>query len=168
METAADRPYPGETATANQVLALAEVYRQAAGAALGLSRRGVAISRAPYRLLAIHAIELHLNALLLHAGHDAGQVRGMQHDLAERCRKALALGLPLRKRTVAHLAELAGSREYLVTRYGPEMAATLPNTNRLAATLNDIADKTAAWLARPPGTLTVERRLRAGASTGTA
>ena len=33
------------------------------------------------------------------------------------------------------------SREYLISRYGPEMSGTLSESNRLMATLNEIAKK---------------------------
>jgi len=36
---------------------------------------------------------------------------------------------------------MAGNREYLVTRYGPEMAATISQINRLTATLEEVANK---------------------------
>jgi hypothetical protein len=65
----------------------------------------------------------------------------MQHDLAERAEQAKRSGLQLRKRTVAHLSAMMGNREYLVTRYGPEMTSTASQINRLTATLEEVADK---------------------------
>lgn len=35
----------------------------------------------------------------------------------------------------------ASSREYLITRYGPELASTLSQINRLSATLEEVATK---------------------------
>jgi hypothetical protein len=99
------------------------------------------LSRAPCRLAAIQAIELYLNALLLHIGHEASAIRGMQHDLAKRTDHATAAGLKLRKRTAQHLAAMVGSREYLVTRYGPEMTGTVSQINRLIASLEEVATK---------------------------
>ena len=49
----------------------------------------------------------------------------MQHNVAARAQVAVTGGLRLRKRTVAHLHAMTGkNREYLVTRYGPEMTTT--------------------------------------------
>lgn len=135
------KSYPGGSATAVEVLHLAEQYRKAARLLLQLGQRGDPLSRAPCRLSAIHAIELYLNALLLHAGHEPSQIRGMQHNLSARTELAIASGLHLRKRTAAHLSAMAGNREYLVTRYGPEMTATISQINRLTATLDEVANK---------------------------
>jgi hypothetical protein len=129
-------------------LRLAEEYRKAAQFLQQLARRGDPISRAPFRLSAIHAIELYLNALLLSGGHEQAYIRGLQHNLSARTRLAVAGGLRLRKRTMAHLESMTGKREYLVTRYGPEMAATVSQVNRLTATLDEVADKVAAFVNR--------------------
>ncbi|WP_293682629.1 hypothetical protein [uncultured Phenylobacterium sp.] len=133
--------YPGDVATASELLRLAEEYRQAALVIAGQGRRGDPISRAPYRLAAIHAVELYLSAHLLHSGSHPTLVRGLHHDLAARANLAIENGLVLRKRTAAHLKAMASSREYLVTRYGPELASTLSQVNRLAATLDEVAAK---------------------------
>lgn len=133
--------YPGTFATPSEVLRLANEYRQAAIVIAGLGRRGDSISRAPYRMTAIHSVELYLNAYLLSAGHEPTRIRGLQHDMAARTDMCLASGLILRQRTVAHLRALAVNREYLVTRYGPELTSTLSQINRLAATLNEVATK---------------------------
>lgn len=82
------KSYPGEGATAEDVFLLAEEYRKAAGVLLELGRRGEPLSRAPYRLNAIHAIELYLNAQLLIANIAPAQVRSLQHDLAVRLEPA--------------------------------------------------------------------------------
>jgi len=116
---------------------------------LQLGRRGDPLSRAPGRLSAIHAIELYLNALLLFRGQETSRIRGLQHDLAARTEMAIANGLQLRKRTAEHLSAMAGNREYLVTRYGPEMTATISQINRLTATLDEVANKVSAMMAAP-------------------
>jgi len=128
---------------------LAEEYRKAAHLLLQLGRRGDPLSRAPCRLSAIHAIELYLNALLLFMGQETSRIRGLQHNLAARSEMAIANGLQLRKRTAAHLSAMAGNREYLVTRYGPEMTATISQINRLTATLDEVANKVSAMMAVP-------------------
>ena len=145
----AGKTYPGESATAEQIFRLAEEYRKAAHLLLQLGRRGDPLSRAPCRLSAIHAIELYLNALLLFRGQETSRIRGLQHDLAARTEMAIANGLQLRKRTAEHLSAMAGNREYLVTRYGPEMTATISQINRLTATLDEVANKVSAMMAAP-------------------
>ena len=145
------KTYPGESATPEQILKLAEEYRKAAHLLLQLGRRGDPLSRAPYRLSAIHAIELYLNALLLFMGQETSRIRGLQHNLAARSEVAIANGLQLRKRTAAHLSAMVGNREYLVTRYGPEMTATTSQINRLTATLEEVATKVIAKMAASNG-----------------
>lgn len=113
--------HPGETATPRQIVVLADEYRQAAEALLLTGRRGEPLSRSPYRFLAIHAVELYLNALLLASGHTAADLRRMHHDLASRTELAVA-PLHLRKRTLLHLEALSESPECLTTRYDPEAA----------------------------------------------
>jgi hypothetical protein len=143
--------YPGELATPEQLQELADEYRKAALELQKLGRPGKPLTRAPFRLSAIHALELYLNALLLHSGHSPKQIRGMQHDLWARTELAVAAGLSLRIRTRAHLRKLSESREYLVTRYGPELAATASQVNRLTATLEEVSKKTAFMIVQTVG-----------------
>lgn len=138
-----DKAYPGDAATPAQVHALADEYRRASQTLLGLGRARAPLTRAPFRLTAIHAIELYLNAFLLRHGHTPSRIRGLQHDLCARAELAFAGGLTLRKRTEAHLRNMSAEREYLATRYGPELAATMSQINRLMATLEEVADKVA-------------------------
>ena len=132
--------YPGAVASPRQMLSLAEEYRRAAHALLPTGRRGQPLSRAPYRLVAIHALELHLNALLLATGFPMARIRGLQHDFATRTELAIAAGLNLRRRTILHLRGLSETREYLITRYDPGLSAA-SQLNRLAATLEEVAEK---------------------------
>ncbi|TGV78509.1 hypothetical protein EN792_045415, partial [Mesorhizobium sp. M00.F.Ca.ET.149.01.1.1] len=76
--------YPGQLASPQQIHELAEEYRKAAHQLLPLGRAGKPLTRAPFRLSAIHAIELYLTALLLHRGHNPNQIRKMHHDLSAR------------------------------------------------------------------------------------
>jgi len=122
---------------------LADEYCRAAQTLLECGRKGKPLSRAPFRLCAVHAIELYLNALLLHRGDKPEQIRGRKHDLAERTRLALESGLKLRERTADHLIKMTETREYLVSRYAPEMSSTLSEINRLEATLNEVGRKVA-------------------------
>ncbi|WP_245331132.1 hypothetical protein [Mesorhizobium sophorae] len=149
--TTEERKYPGDLASAQQVHELAEEYRKAANHLLQLGRPGKPLSRAPFRLAAIHAIELYLTALLLHRGHNPNQIRKMQHDLSERTDRAIEAGLRLRAKTARHLQSLSQNREYLVTRYGPELAATASQINRLTATLEQVAAKVTVLMALPSG-----------------
>ncbi|UCI21343.1 hypothetical protein FJ970_10450 [Mesorhizobium sp. B2-1-8] len=68
--TIEERKYPGELASPQQLHQLAEEYRKAANLLLQQGRPGKALTRAPCRLSAIHAIELYLTALLLPCGHN--------------------------------------------------------------------------------------------------
>ncbi len=133
-----DLAYPGETASVRDIMALAAQYKDAA---VKLGEVSPKLSHIPRRLLALHSIELYLNALLLAKGMDHKTLRGFQHDLAERTRIAREAGLVLRKRTEAHLATLSVSREYLVIRYGPELIATLSQVSRVMATLDELSQK---------------------------
>lgn len=133
--------YPGANASAADVIALADVYRAAALLLFEQGPRGKRLSRAPFRLCAIQAIELYLNAELLAQGMAPEQVRGHLHNLTVRMRHATENGLVLRVRTAQHLEKLTEDREYLVTRYGPELAANCSEPTRLMATLEEVARK---------------------------
>ncbi len=96
--------------------------------------------------MAIHAVELYLNAMLLAAGHPPVELRRMHHDLASRAELASAK-LALRRRTLEHLLILSRTREYLTTRYDPGATAA-SELNRLAATLAEVGEKVTAFLQR--------------------
>ncbi|GCA49900.1 hypothetical protein KGO5_02346 [Sinorhizobium sp. KGO-5] len=117
---------------------MATQYR---GAAVKLSAGSTKPYHIPQRLLALHAIELYLNALLRAKGVDHETIRDIRHDLGESTRMAVAAGLVLRKRTVAHLGTLSSSTEYLVVRYAPELTSTLSQVNRVMATLDELSQK---------------------------
>ena len=140
--------YPGELATPTELMQLAIEYHKAAELLLTLGRRQQPLSRAPFRLTAIHAIELYLNAFLLHSQHSPAALRGLQHDFDTRTSMAMGNGLILRSRTVDHLRSMDINREYLVSRYGPELASTSSQINRLMATLGEVANKVIAkmWI----------------------
>jgi len=144
MTGPAAEPYPGNHATPGALIRLANEFRDTAKAIEKLGRPGDPVSRAPFRFNAIHAIELYLNALLLHAGHESSRVRGLHHDLAARADLASKAGLPLRQRTLVHLRTLASTREYLISRYAPDSIGTLSQLNRLSATLDEVAAKVTA------------------------
>lgn len=150
MPAKPEKSYPGELANSGEIRLLADEYRKAAHHLRQLGRAGAPLSRAPFRLSAIHAIELYLNALLLHCGYAPSEIRRMQHDLAERTDLALASGLRLRLRTATHLKALAENREYLVTRYGPELSGTISQINRLEATLAEVSRKVTEMLSAEP------------------
>ncbi len=139
--TAEPRIYPGKQATAAQLLQLADEYHLAAVELAKLGRPGQPISRAPYRFAAIHAVELYLNALLRHFDRSPEDIRGLQHDLAKRMDWVGEKGLTLRARTEKHVRKMAEAREYQICRYGAEMMAGLSPTNRVDATLDQVAKK---------------------------
>lgn len=140
--------YPGETACSAQVLALADAYRTATLALAPCGKGLGPVRNAPFRLLAIHAIELYLNAYLLDTGMSASCVRGLQHDFAKRTDLAVAAKLALRARTAQHLRSLSVSREYLTTRYDPGVSDA-SHINRLNASLNEVSQKVTARIRKP-------------------
>ena len=142
--------YPGQSASAEKHLRLAEVYRKAADVFLTPERKSDPLSAAPYRLAAIHSIELYLNALLLHFGHRHPQIRGLQHDLSKRTKQAFDHGLRLRQKTAKHLSAMTESREYLVVRYDPDMPVATPHLDKLAATLKEVAKKVTELTKKAP------------------
>lgn len=141
--------YPGSTASSEEIVALADEYRRAAISLLKAGRKSEPLSRAPGQMCAIHAIELYLNAFCRAGGTPPGKIRSNFHNLATHSELAVENGLVLRQRTAAHLHKLTEDREYLVTRYGPEMTSTLPEITRLMATLEEIARKTKKRLGLP-------------------
>ena len=148
--------YPGESATPRQFVLLADEYHRAAVALMEIGRRGQPLSRAPYRLVAIHAIELYLNALVLASGHPPDRLRGLHHNLVARLQCALRANLHLRTRTVRHLEMLSETREYLTTRYDPA-GSVISELNRLSATLAEVAEKVSKLLAEAPNQLAPQR-----------
>lgn len=138
--------YPGEEATPQQVMRLAGEYRAAAALLWDARRRRAPLSLAPYRFVAIHAVELYLNAYLQAQGHAPKAVRGMQHNFAARSELAIRAGMKLGVRTRLHLQSL--DREYVICRYGPEQLETMSQLTRLNATLDEIANKVEAAVSR--------------------
>ena len=140
------RIYPGDEASPHQVLELADEYRRAAEGLRPLIRRGRRLSRAPFTLAAIHAIELYLNAYLRSHGLTSVALRALHHDLAKRTQRARTAGLCLRKKTCEHLFAVSEAREYVIMRYGPEVAGNETHLNRVQATLDEVADKVSKQL----------------------
>jgi hypothetical protein len=139
-----DLAHPDQSAKVRDILALATQYRDAA------VKLGEGVSKPnhiPRRLLALHSIELYLNALLLAKGVDHKTIRGFEHDLGERTRIAVNAGLVLRRRTGEHMATLSANREYLVIRYGPVPTAKLSQINRVMATLDEVSKRVRKMLA---------------------
>ncbi|MHA4735206.1 hypothetical protein [Ensifer adhaerens] len=123
---------------ARDVLNLATQYK-AAAVKLGENPSGP--NHLPQRLLALHAVELYLDALLQARGLDDEPIHNFQHDLGEPARRAGAARLVLRKRTLAHLATLSSAQEYLIVRYAPELTSTLSQVNRVMTTLKEVSRK---------------------------
>lgn len=148
MSAEGQKFYPGDEATPLQMVQLAAEHRRAAELLLAAGRRKAPLSFSPYRFVAIHAVELYLNAFLQAKGHAPKDVRGMQHNLAARTARVVEAGLKLRPKTRAHLETMTGSRENLIARYGPEQIATASELNRVGATLNEIATEVEAAVRR--------------------
>ena len=155
--------YPGDAATPEQLFRLAGEYR--AAAQVLRTRKVPKGGYATFRLLAVHAMELYLNACLAADGAPAPRIRGLQHDLLKRIGLVRTEKLRLRKGTERHLRTLSSSREYLLSRYQPDCPQTSELT-RFDATLNDLARKVAAYIgpSRPAGEITksADKTKRAG------
>ncbi len=130
--------YGGSPASVRDILNLASQYQDAARK---LGEGSSKPNNLPPRLLALHAMELYLNAFLLAKGVDPATIRSFRHDPSQRIRMASEAGLVLRKRTMAHLAMLSASDEYHVIRYAPERASTLSQVTRVMATLDELSRK---------------------------
>jgi hypothetical protein len=131
-------PYPGSNASTSQMLDLANEYYEAAMTLSTKSEKESRLASAPARLCCIHAIELYLNAFLKHEGIPHKDIRGLMHKLAD---SPLIVKLKLKKKTSEHLNAITEKREYLISRYGPEMAAEQTEMSRLSSTLTEIMTK---------------------------
>lgn len=136
-----DDPYPGEAESPAAIFRLAEAYRAAALRLWEERDRAEPLSAIPYRLLAVHAVELYLNAFLLARGHAPEGLRGMQHDLSKRVLAAQQAGLPLRTRMVASAALLTAGREYLQARYVTKAGPGRAPPNQIGALLDEVRTK---------------------------
>ncbi len=137
---------------------LADNYRRAAMLLRESGQRGNPMSWAPFRLVAVHAIELYLTAFLLHRGMTGDEVRQqMGHHLGKRADAAKAAGLILRQRTHEHLVSLSSSKVYRISRYQPSELETASELNRLTATLDEVTHKTALAAAAVPSQSPVDR-----------
>lgn len=141
--------YPGDCATPDDFICLADEYRRGAEILASYEQKGKPQSRAAARLLAAHAIELYLNAHLRAAGLTNPEIRALGHDLRVRAERSMKHGLSLRARTARHLMLMSDQREYLVTRYGPERLKSLSPRTQILASMTDVAMKVKKQL-RPP------------------
>ncbi|MFC3098819.1 hypothetical protein [Alteraurantiacibacter palmitatis] len=141
--------YPGEKASPQDVLALANAFADRAPLLLEGLKRTPNVAKAPFRLVAIHAIELYLNAYLLNCGCSGPEIRGYQHNLGKRLKQAEIKDLKLRKKTLDHLHELTKCREYLTSRYDPSDPGSSPLT-RLKASLQDVRKKVSQKIQAEP------------------
>lgn len=130
--------YPGSNASLWEVLDLANAYYRASIVLFSESQKEVALSIAPARMCAIHAIELYLNAFLRHEGVAPEGIRKRMHNLAE---PTFVAKLKLRKKTALHLEAITARREYLISRYAPERMTEHTELNRLTATLAEVMAK---------------------------
>ena len=138
MTDSPPKPYPGTAASKWQILDLANEYYGAALALFQKAEREAPLSYAPARLCCIHAIELYLNAFLRHEGIGAEQIRRRMHNLAD---PLFVERLGLKRRTAKHLATMTERREYLISRYAPELITEHSELDRLSATLVEVMAK---------------------------
>ncbi len=128
-------------------LKLAGEYKKAAGMLYAAAQKTNPLSLAPWRLLAIHAIELYLNAYLVSKGSDQNTLKSIPHNFGRRAKLALGSKLVLKKKTIDHLTSMTAKREYVIARYGPGTKDENSELNRLTATLEEISSKVAAAIA---------------------
>lgn len=138
MDNNIANPYPGSNASASQILELANEYYEAAMTLSKKNEKESRLASAPARLCCIHAIELYLNAFLRHEGVPHKQIRALMHNLAD---PSLVVKLKLKRKTSEHLTAITQKREYLISRYGPEMTAEQTEMSRLSSTLTEIMTK---------------------------
>lgn len=136
--------YPGNDATAKEILSLAREYRLTASALDKLRKQNQRLSSAPYRFAAVHAIELYLNAYLMHHGLTPAEIRGTAHDLEFRAASAREHGLILRCKTIALITRINQNREYLIVRYGYKQMAAVVSVTELQSVLNEVSKKVTA------------------------
>lgn len=148
MDGASGDPYPGSEAEVWQVVELANSYYHAAIVLFRDAEEKDPLAFAPASLCAIHAIELYLNAFLRHEGSSPGQIRARMHNLAD---PRFVAALKLRAKTARHLADITERREYLISRYAPELVSRHTELNRLSATLVEVMTKMGGHL-RATGT----------------
>ena len=132
-------PYPGSESGIHEILDLAEAYYSAAITLFQKAEKEAPLSYAPARLCSIHAIELYLNAFLRYQGVDSKEIRGRMHNLAD---PIFVEVLILRRKTAAHLAAMTEGREYLISRYAPDLVSQHTELNRLTSTLVEVMTKT--------------------------
>ncbi|AIC25524.1 hypothetical protein IE4803_CH00349 [Rhizobium etli bv. phaseoli str. IE4803] len=130
--------YPGSNANPLEVLDLADAYFDASKLLFNEGRKQIALSLAPARMCAIHAIELYLNAFLRYEGVAPEEIRKRMHNLAE---PMFVAKLKLRKKTALHLEAMTTKREYIISRYAPERTREHTALNRLNATLSEVMAK---------------------------
>lgn len=136
-----EKPYPGDGSTPENTQLLADEYRKAAQSLLPTLKKQTPLTSAPFRLVAIQAIELYLNAYLLKNDCSPAEVRGLQHDFSQKAHLAKEKALLLRKKTHEHIVSLNETREYLTSRYAPDMSVKVSEINRLSATLEELSKK---------------------------
>jgi hypothetical protein len=129
------------SADPEELLRLADSYRDAALALLRGAPAADPAARAPAGFCAVHAIELYLDAFLRRLGESPSRLRAQGHDLSRRAALAIARGLDLRRKTALHLVRLTRERAHRAHRYAPERLAAACEVNRLLASLEEVARK---------------------------
>jgi hypothetical protein len=155
MDDALPKTYPGATASPQELLRLAQTYRQAAIQLNQLYAPGVPMSLAPMRLCAFHSVELFLAAYLREQGMLPTEVRAFRHDTAQMAGEAQKRGLGLKRKVQIRLQRVSDKREYLVSRYDPQQLRLL-EANAIFATLDELEKKVSGalkWKRAPEGAL---------------
>lgn len=144
MADLADKPAKiGDRATEREILDLAGSYREAALLILRNGERASSLRYDPLhfepaRFCALHALELCQNAFLRHEGWSNDRIKALRHELSE---ADFIDKLALKKKTAEHLRRLAEPREYLISRYGPDLCRDQTEFSALISTLDHVLNE---------------------------
>jgi hypothetical protein len=128
-------------ASAQEFLAFADEFHRAALVARKLCEPKKPLTRIGFCSLAIHAIELYLNAYLRNLEVSPAELKKISHNLRKRRLMAVAGGLKLRRKTQEHLDFMTVCREYRKVRYGPEIGSEKSELSQIDRTLREVAKK---------------------------
>lgn len=131
------KPSTDDASQAVHVLAVLKDYQAAAAFLMKSPLK----ESGPCRFFMLHATELYLNAFLYAHGESVETIRDFQHSFTRRIEAAGKCGLVLRKKTVEHLQKVDARKEYVNSRYQSVVTEKFSLSNRLTASLNEVAKK---------------------------
>jgi len=126
---------------APDLIALANEYAKCANALNGLRKQNRRLQSAPHRFAALHAIDLYLNACLIHLGKGLKHTKSLQHNFYVKFELLELEGFVLKQRFKTYLKLLTDSGEYTQTRYSFHTVSDELSIPQLQALLREIAKK---------------------------